>query len=193
MFIPAQFGQVNLKWTGAALPHGAQVTWGFGHNETDALETIASKIRNAIQQSGVMAIFTSQVQITSILVKLGPNDFGPAIEVAGDLAGGASSQPTTPNVALLVRKNTAVGGHTGSGRMYWPGWVEPNVSPAGEIESGALTSVQGLMATLHTNLATAQVPMFLLHTNPAHPLGPLAVTSLRAQGTAATQRRRLRP
>lgn len=193
MFIPEQFGQVNLKFLGAALPHGAQVTWGFAHNETDSIETIATKIRNAWSQAAVMAILTSQVRVDSILVKLGPNEFGPAIEIPGDMAGGASGEPTVPNTALLVRKNTVQGGRTGSGRMFIPGWVEANVTGSGAVDQAALGSVQTRLDDLHEALADSQVPMFLLHTSEAHPIGPLGVTSLKAQGTVATQRRRLRP
>lgn len=193
MWIPEHFGQVNLKFAGAALPHGAQVTWGFLNTMEGSPSQVAEAIKSAISGATVMAILTSQVQIASILVKLGPNETGPSIEVAGNLVGGASSPPTTPNTALLVRKNTAAGGHSGSGRMFWPGWVEPNVEPNGTIAQEALTSAQNIFDDLLEGLATAELGMTLLHTSQTNSLGPLPVASLKVQGVAATQRRRMRP
>jgi hypothetical protein len=193
MFIPPQYGQVNLKFVGTPLPYGAQVTWGFATMPSPDIAEVADSIITAIRESTVLDFFTNAMTLASVLVKLGPNDFGPSIEVAASLAGLASSPATTPNTALLVRKNTVAGGHSGSGRMFWPGWVEPNVDGAGQISSGPLAAVQTCFDSLLSKLIAAEVPMMLLHTRENHPLGPLGVTSLRVQGTAATQRRRLRP
>lgn len=192
MFIPQNMSQCNLKFTGAGLPHGAQVTFAVANTNDKSPLAVAQVVKDAWGTCGIMNMLVNSVTFSSILVKNGPNDLGPAAELAVTFPGAGISEGITPNVAVLVRKNTAVGGHTGSGRMFIPGWGEANVDAAGKIASAALGSMQTACNALHDQLVTQQHPMFLLHTREDHPIGPLGVTSLSVQSLVATQRRRLR-
>lgn len=162
-------------------------------NTTDKLPSaVAQVVRDIWVTSNIMNLLVNKVTLSSILVKNGPNDLGPAAELATAMPGAGISEGTTPNVAILIRKNTVVGGHTGSGRMFLPGWGEGNIDSAGLVEAGTRASLQTSLNTLHGQLTSQQHPMMLLHTKEDHPLGPLVVTSLLVQPTVATQRRRLR-
>lgn len=189
MIIPDNCSQVNLVFVGDNLPTGAQVTFGVGNDSDFSPTAVGDKVIEALVAAQVMDLFGDDEAITTVHVKNGPNATGPFADVATDLPGALTSNITSPNVSLLVKKNTALGGRQGQGRMYWPGISEATIGSDGTIDGAFLTSAAGIFGTWLEELTTELIPMLLLHNNA---VAPNAVTSLAVQAVGATQRRRLR-
>ena len=193
MLIPAGFGQANLKFQSAATPHGAEVTFGFERVGVGDPLTVGGIIRDAWDDELIDNLLSDQIELVSILVKFGPNDTGPAQELAVSLPGLDSGTPVPPNVSVLVHKHTAFGGRQGRGRMYIPGIPEGQVDGAGTITS----ATPAVWTTRFNNflgvLEAADYPMVLLHAGSGAVTTPYPVIGLTCSSTVATQRRRLRP
>lgn len=188
MHIPTGYGQVNYIYGGDGLPTGAQITHGFS-NPTDLdVGTILGTL-GGHHQDNLRPIQPQHVTLNSILVKLGPNDTGAAGELGVGTAGTGSSSQVQPNCCLLVQKRTALGGRRNRGRLFWP-ITEGELENGGQINSGYLAGAATAWGTYFSDIATSDLPMVVLHTDPA--LTPVLVTSVPLSGTAATQRRRLR-
>lgn len=190
--IPVDYAQANFKFTGASLPYGAEITLGLNielipGTLNDLAVSIASDF--GIQ---IMAQVDSGVSNTSVLVKAGPNDTGPSVEVPGAGAGAVMGDTSPPNTAWLVRKVTGFGGRTGRGRLYLPGITDGNVLDDGAIGSTALTNMQTAWDNFYDDLVSYGCPPALLH-GPGSPVSsPMLITSFSVDGKVATQRRRLR-
>jgi hypothetical protein len=190
MIIPVGFAQVNLKFTGVPHPTGAEVTFGVGGGAGALSATeIADAVADAVSSSGIMANFDSNSTITSIGVKKGPNSNGPYGEVLTNIPGSVTSTAQPPNTALLVTKNTNLGGRQGRGRLYWPALGANQVLEGGQINPSTAVAMQADFDSFFGKLQVANLPLTLLH---ADTLVPTTITSLTVQGRAATQRRRLR-
>lgn len=95
-----------------------------------------------------------------------------------------------PNNAVLIRKVTAAGGRTGTGRMYVPALIETEVDSSGLISGASQASIQAGATGMLSDLSTNDIPMYVLHDSAL--IAPNLVTSLSVQTRVATQRRRLR-
>jgi hypothetical protein len=180
---------VNLHFTGGPLPHGAQCTFGVDNNGASAT-AVATAVSAAITSSSLLANLSDSVTISTIHVKLGPNATGAFVDLANAQTGGDNGATISPNVTLLVKKTTTLGGREGSGRMYWPGLGEGQVDEAGNIDGSTLSALQTKFSDFSSDMTTAGYPLFLLHNSATAPTG---ITGLQVQSVAATQRRRLRP
>ncbi len=190
MEIPAGYAQVNLIFTGAGVPRGAQVTFGVGGTlSAAALPATADLVANT-WLARIAPRIPSTVTLSSVRVKLGPNDTGVAIERSYAHAGLKNTEVDSPQVTILVRKVTARGGRQGRGRMFHPGVEEGSTLSGGLFLASALASLITSFENFRTDLANAAVPMVLLHNDPL--LLPDTITSLDVQQLVATQRRRLR-
>lgn len=190
--IPSGFAQINWKFAGTSAPNGAEVTLGVDISSYTGTPADAAGDAIAAYNSAVDSIMPATVTLASVLVKFGPNATGPSAEVTSGNAGSGGGASTSPNVAWLVHKNTALGGRAGRGRMYWPGVQESEVDPSGNLttafQTGAQTAMNNFLAALATDLL---IPV-VLH-GAASPLSaPTTITGLTVDGRAATQRRRLR-
>lgn len=104
------------------------------------------------------------------------------------------------NCALLVSKNTELGGRKNRGRFFLPGVLNENaVNNIGVIEPGTVTVYQGYATQFKDTLlqggVTSQVacPMVILHNAGVGATPPpTPVISLTVSSVIATQRRRLR-
>lgn len=107
---------------------------------------------------------------------------------------GAGSYPPA-NQAVMVEKRTTLRGPRGRGRMFIPSIVtESEVDSFGMIAQAQFDAIQADAATFLADLATADVPMVLLHNSEgvSPPPAPTVVSSLLVDPQVATQRRRLR-
>ena len=95
-----------------------------------------------------------------------------------------------PNNAVLIRKVTAAGGRTGTGRMYVPAMIETEVDSSGLISGASQANIQAGATGMLGDMSTNDIPMYLLHDSAL--IAPNLVTSLSVQTRVATQRRRLR-
>lgn len=186
--IPNGYGQVNLFFTGTGWPSGGEVTFAFRNIANEDPATNAATIRDIIDTRLAEQI-PENLTISSILVKHGPNDSGPFDLLGTSIVGTGSSAQVQPNMAILVRKTTGLGGRRGRGRWYWP-VAEDQVDTGGALQSFVVTGMNADCADVLADLTAADLPMMLAHT--AEDLTPATVTSMSCQAIAATQRRRLR-
>jgi hypothetical protein len=175
--IPSGFSQVLLGFTGSGVPHGAAVTFGVENSGNPPL-TIANFIDASDWIDEVMNNLT--------------NDVGPSVDKVVNHVGGSSANGMPPNVALLIRKKTAQGGHSNSGRMYLPGVQEAAADEAGLVLGSFQTGLQGTMDDGLEEFSTGGFPMQLLHSESAPSTTPDEIIDLVVDGHVATQRRRLR-
>lgn len=189
MIIPDGYAQVNLQYTGVNVPTGAEVTFGVEADGLANATAIGNGVADAVVASTLMANFVNDVVISTIHVKVGPNETGPFADVAVNIPGTTTSPPLPANVSLLVKKSTPLGGRKGAGRMFFPGVPEAAVDDAGNVDGAYLSAVQTDLNALLTQLEAELCPMYLLHGDATTPSQVLALTVL---SPAATQRRRLR-
>lgn len=189
MVIPSGFSQVNIKLTGAALPLGAEVTFGVTNLIGDSPAQVAAKVITSGTSALIKNLIATEATLGSVLVKNGPNATGPMAEVAWNLAGNLSSGAGNPSSALLVRKLTDHGGRHGSGRTYWPALPEAYILPGGAVDGALVTAAQTIVNNFLTALGTNDHAMYLLHGDAT---APYLVTSLQVESRVGNQRRRNR-
>lgn len=107
------------------------------------------------------------------------------------VVGGNSLAPVPINSAILVRKNTALGGRKYRGRMFVPPFTpaEANVTASGVIGDSQRNSIQTTLNTATDAWNGTDVTLYLLHSDSTL---PTEITSLAVQSQLATQRRRMR-
>jgi len=192
MLIPAGYGQLNFKFTGQAVPTGAEVTVGFTNAESQTIGDVLAAVATSLVPADFASIIENDSQLATILVKLGPNDIGPSGEASVGLEGDAGSDGTVPNVAALVTKFTELGGRAGRGRLYWPFVMASWVDDAGTIGSGTVDTITECWNNFAGAMDTAGLPLTLLHGADSPIDVPTPISGFLCQATAATQRRRLR-
>lgn len=103
--------------------------------------------------------------------------------------GTASSNAPTPQVAVLVKKFTGLGGRANRGRMYLP-WAadESGLDEGGNIDPTVVTAVTAAFNGLLADLSTAELPMVILHAGAGIPAEVITGT---CESVVATQRRRV--
>lgn len=190
MIIPDGFAQANLQFGGADFPSGAEITFGvslasYAGDPTSAAEDIA-----AITNTDLASFWGPLTNFVQVLVKFGPNDDGPFGTFPGGGGGAGSGLNVPANTSVLIRKNTALGGRKHNGRLFWPWVSEGNVTGAGVIAGGVVSTMQTEFEGWLDDLLGADLPMVLLHGDAL--TAPDTVTSLSVQAQVATQRRRLR-
>jgi hypothetical protein len=194
--IPVGYAQATLLFSGNAVPTGAAVVLGLKNEIAQSANDVASDVLNAVSTSGILGRLTTDITLSGIQVKLGP-DVNGAYYAAGvsGLAGGSPGD-SNPNTSLLVAKNTASGGRANRGRSFWPGVIEADVAQGGVLTATGLAQYQTQCAAFLTQLATNSVPMAILHEWKGVPTplpgDPVLVTSYTPSNRVATQRRRLR-
>jgi hypothetical protein len=193
MTIPTGFGQINWIMGGLALPTEAQVTMGVDLTgfSGDAVD-FADAAVDAWDTAGVNGIQCTEVGLIRTLVKMGPDATGPSHERSSLIGGAVTATVVPPNVALLVRKITDLGGRAGRGRLYLPGLDEDEVNGQGTISGGLASTAQGVFNALATALIGADLFPVVLHGEGSPITTPTPITSLSVDSTVATQRRRLR-
>ena len=193
MIIPVGYAQVNLIWTGTPIPTGAQMTFGVNNTVNNASASdIAAAVRDQWDTCGIQSRYDPLLSVSSILVKKGPNSTGASFVLPTTLPGSTTSPVVSPNVAALIKKNTAAGGRTGRGRMYMPGIPEGQVNSDGVMVSAFREAITNELGTFRLGLETAGIPMALLHGAGSPVSTPIAITGLVCDTKVATQRRRLR-
>lgn len=192
MLIPTGYMQANYRFTGTALPHGAEFTLGHFKGTTEDDPAVVAGVLYLAAAQTLSRLWSADVVFSSVLCKFGPNATGAQGEASGVTAGSATGNADSPNTALLVRKNTTAGGRTGRGRMYVPGLNQSDVGPAGNIVSASRALFQDDVDDFHARLITDGYPPFLLHAPDSPVASPTEIVSFSVDATAATQRRRLR-
>lgn len=167
----------------------------------------AIAMANAWQSAfnGNIATFMdNEVLIERPTVKLGQGTAVPfeATATGATVNGSIAGSYLPPNVALLCKKVTNLGGRQNRGRMYLPFSLQPtDVSENGTIDGTVLAARQAVVSNFLTALETAHYPLYIENKVFDHPVPPRCVVSisksadpvafLTCEPIIATQRRRL--
>lgn len=189
MIIPDGYAQANVRFTGAALPTGGECTFGLGDVGASSPIALGEIIFDAWNSSDIMGSFSTNVTMSSVYVKFGPNTTGPSAEYFGESDTGIGGAAAPPNVSVLVAKVTAAGGRKGRGRMFVPGFPEGLIDAGGIVNPTQLTSLQAAFDDFYDTITGLDFPLVLLHGDSTT---PTTITSFVVQNLVATQRRRLR-
>jgi len=188
--VPEGFAQASLSWMLTGDPEPMIVTFGvgtFADGDPSAMaELLADGWESEFGAPGTLDEYT----FTGCRVSLQDTPSGPPVigEASRSTVGTVTGTTLPQNCALLVRKNTGLGGRSGRGRMYFPPFAFPeaDVSPTGFI-GAPLTGIQTAMSAWLVSVSG----MYLFH-DEALSIAPTVVTSLTVDNRIATQRRRLR-
>lgn len=191
-FIPIGAAQINLKFTGPAVPLGAQVTYGVACGDGMAPEVVAQAQVNALTVSELLEHVSFQTAVTSVFVKKGPNVTGLMLDYSCNVPGLESEGAVPPNTAMLVKKVTPMGGRMNAGRLFFPALPKSVNDGTGSIAPSSVQVYQDYFDRWLDALADLGTPMILLHAKESTPGIPQSVMRLSVQGRLATQRRRLR-
>jgi hypothetical protein len=201
--LPEGYSHVLLGFTGVSQPLGAACTFGVDNQALDKTPTQVAQAVDTAWRASIQAVTISKLTLATVHVKNGPNLDGPFADFASGAPGSDALDPTSSAVCYLVKKNTALGGKLGHGRMFHPGLPEAQTGDGGSILAGFVTDLQTAWNTFFTNLSTASIPMVLIHNAGSYvnaegatvtvaPRVPTPVLSLAIDPKVATQRRRQR-
>lgn len=192
--VPVGFGMATIVWQAIGHSREAVTTFGYDPGALDPqshADTIYDLFNNA-GAPGVATIISDNWQFVGIRCSErddpGPL-FGEHIEpITGIFIGGA----VPSNCAVLISKQTGVGGRRNKGRMYvppvWPN--EAAINARGILTTPDATTLSNRWNQFRADCATAGLPWVLFHSEV--PFTPTPVTTLSVSTQLATQRRRMR-
>lgn len=189
MVIPVGYAQINIRFTGTAVPTIAEVTFGVINGASHSALTMATNVEAELIAGTIMDNLTDGVVATNIHVKLGPNATGASVDLACNVPGTVASETEPPNCAFLIRKITSLGGREGRGRIYLPGAPAAAVAENGQLNGTTAADLDTAFANFHAQMIVDNMDPVVLHNSATTPT-PIDVWSCDA--LAATQRRRLR-
>lgn len=193
MIIPEGYAQVNLIFGGSAVPLGAQTTYGIELGDpADSASVVAQQVLGIYSASDLKTVIPTNMNLTSILVKFGPNATGQSALISAGIVSTGGTPNDSPAVSILVHKNTSFGGRSGRGRSYFPGVVEAGANAGGGLTPTFIGQWQSRLDDFREGHATADIPMVLLHGSSPVIAEPLVINELQVDTRVATQRRRLR-
>lgn len=192
MLIPDGYAQANLRFSGTALPTGAEVVLGLNVEVGPSTPLEVAEEVALAWAAGMNTLQTNQVTLSSVLVKFGPTSTGPSAEFGCNIPGTVSNPTAPPNVTFLVKKLTPNGGRQGQGRMYVPGVGEGFINQDGLIDATQLTTWRTQVDGFLGDLTAGGLVPALLHAEGSPISAPYLVTSFFLDNKVATQRRRLR-
>jgi hypothetical protein len=186
MFVPADFAEATIFYDLEGQGRDdAQVVFGV---HPTAVNVSAANAIFGVFADAFEDILTTQGNMTRCVLRDSVD--ATFVSTAGDRGGTENTAGDAPQVALLAKKGTALGGREHRGRMFFPGTSENNVLATGRLTSGALTTFQDTLDEFMTELAGLDCGFVLLHTNPA--TAPDDILTFLASPVCATQRRRLK-
>lgn len=200
LVIPVGFAQVTVPLRQANVVRAAVITYGI---DIDAWTGSFSDLANWMTLDFDFAwgsTLDSSVTIGPSTVTIG-QDGTDNITVPGDVIATGNSDYTSPppNVAVLVRKNTLLGGRRNRGRIYIPWAVNRlSIGETGIIDAAAVTdrqtdAGQWMTALDGTHGGNGPTPMVILHSSGQTTVPPPTdVSGLVVEARVATQRRRNR-
>lgn len=192
MNIPPGFAQANLLFEGIAAPRGAQLAIGVQLEAGTTNPVLVGRDVYDAFQGTMLLELDNDLTMTGCKVKIGPNDLGPDGTYFETNVGGVNSLAVSPQVALLVKKVTALGGRANKGRMFIPGIVENWTDGAGVVSPATQASADTALAAFLAAIALSETMTGMVILHNAIELTPTPVTQLKTDGRVATQRRRLR-
>lgn len=199
LIIPPGFTEVAIELRATGDPDPWYVTYGVDSSEAEGnIQAIGQTSIDA--WTPVMTVMSDIVTFSGVKLTVGQDGEFPIrqfVPTGTTVTGGDSNGKLPSNCALLVRKNSNIGGRRARGRMFVPLVLgETVVDNVGVITGGALTSYQAKMNGHFVELQNNAIatPMVILHSSGGQspPGDPTVVTSVQCDNVIATQRRRLR-
>jgi len=195
---------VNQKITHSAVGHTAEVTYALFPSAGATAQQCADEAQTEFVAAW-QGLLDNNATILPNTILLGDGSNVPAFAVgSGASAIGTNVfAGTPPNTAILIKKLTAFAGKKNRGRLYMP-FMSPaaDVSENGTVDPTWLAAIQTAADDWLADLAAFPLPMVIAnktlvvtppeirpHVTAIH--AGHAVTSLKAETTVATQRRRM--
>jgi hypothetical protein len=203
--IETGLGLVSLSLERSDMSRAAQVTFALnvaGVPDASVAQDAVDDFRENFLTYWAPFI-DDEVTIQEAQIRLGDGSTTPfeAVSTVTSNAGGVSQVSLPPNVALLVKKTTGVGGRKNRGRTYIPFLLpESVVSENGTIAGATVTALNVQAAAFLSQLSADGNPMCISHKVFNVPLAPHFVTAIhtgplvttyKVEPMIATQRRRL--
>jgi hypothetical protein len=189
-----------------AVPRDAAVTYAVDLANGDL--TDATALANQIQLEFTNH-WAAQIDAGAVIdrteVQYGTNSETTLVGVStsAGVRGARGGDGVYPNCAVLVRKNTGMGGRRNQGRLFMPFCArQSDVTEDGKIGSGAVATLQGVAEAWRADVAGGELDMVIanrIYDAPAtekirHLLNVTIgapVLSLTVESTLATQRKRM--
>lgn len=187
--IPDLFAQCSIPYASASSSRVAFVTFGIDNQGAFATPQEIAEAVWTPWEDNMIPRTDSNVVVGPVHVQQGTGSGINSGDGTSIASGTSAANSPPPNVALLVQKQTGLGGHANRGRMYLP-WScdESGLDEAGRVEPTVVSATTDAFNALLADLDTAGVPMCILHTGAGV---PARVLSGACEGLVATQRRRL--
>lgn len=187
---------LQYRWTFSGDPEEMICTIGVENvdaADADAVASAADLAMDGAFSAGDLGIGWTYVGVTARLGQDGGD--GPIGEALSGTIGAGFTSTLPTNTAILVRKNTGLGGRRNRGRMFLPPAFagEGDVSGLGLLSTVRRDAIQAAMNDLYDNLsglAAPHLPPVLFHSE--IPTTPTPITSFSVQTLVATQRTRMR-
>jgi hypothetical protein len=200
LIIPVGFAQALVPFKHAGLVREAVITFGIDTSGLGGDYVAGADAQVWYLNENWGAWIDSDVTIGPTTLRVG-QDGGDPLTVEGSLqaTGTNVSGMLPPNCALLIKKQTNLGGRRGRGRCYFP-WVadEGSVNESGAVNTGSVATYTGAANDWLTMMAAGDsiydpTPMVLLHDSSGAGVepAPTPVVSMVCDALIATQRRRL--
>lgn len=192
--IPIGGSQGVIRWSLAGDSEPMVVTLGFVDDlATNDPQDIADRFDASVTNSGISAAADMGVG-WSLMTKLVTTRIlgGPVTIEVGTAISNTGTHTTVPqNCAVLIRKQTALGGRRNRGRMFVPPFrtAEGDITPNGIISTTPLATMQAEWSTLISSMATNDLSPVLWHSDGS---AGTPITGFVVQARLATQRTRLR-
>lgn len=194
MIVPEGYGQVRFRFAVS----GVADVMGFGLGFLVDSLTNATEMCQIADDAFIDAFLPSNAAMMAGWTYLGTEGF---ITRSGEpelgaqpeaISGTGGFDAPTINTAILVRKNTPLGGRKNRGRMFVPPFNvgQQQVDQSGTLEPTLVTNLQTAWSGFRSVVQTATIEPTLFHSHPDD--APTHITSFAVQGLAATQRRRMR-
>lgn len=175
-----------------------EVCWTFGYDgdaaedpsvDAQEIDTILTLNTTRMHNAGSMS---SQWKYLGVRCTRMTNS-GPLLgQYDHEILGQLSVECIPLNSAVLVRKNTSMGGRKGRGRFYLPPChiAEVNIGATGNIQLTQLTALQTQVTNSFQALLASDCKPVVLHSDVV--TSPAPIISWTVQTQIATQRRRMR-
>lgn len=194
--IPDDYAMCRLHYRLSGDSEEMITTFGVGEvggafSADDVAGAIATDVVAELTPAAAMYNDWTFARVTVTLMRAGLPELGESTQNIVGTRGAAQSPPN--NVALLVRKTSALGGRANRGRFYFPPCTlaEGQVNSYGVLSAGELAAQTGDWEDFYDALeADAEFDnVVILHSGAG---APTPVTQFAVEPQVATQRQRLR-
>lgn len=189
LYIPAGYAQCTLSIAREGDPEPYNVTWGSV--VSDPYGPLLASYKTIF--NGLAQALGGNERMTTLTIRQGPSTDpdAPSAEFPLNIDGTDLVPRTPPNVAVLLRKVTGLGGRKNRGRMYWPSVAESTIDDTGTLLGSTITAFNDIWETWKDLWETTEGlgQQVILHQSET---APTPITGYACQNLAATQRRRLR-